>query len=319
MKPSQQPKTAHRNRPHLGLLLMLILAALTGGFSGGCAVTPKTLAIKDRPIRLTADTILETATAAMISREQLYGQLNDVQVVYVGESHTNPAHHAIQLSVIKALAQSEPNLTIGMEMFDRTYQPVLDRWSAGELDEETFLRLTHWYANWRYDFGLYRDILDYAKEKRLRIIALNIPFCLPGKIAVGGLASLSEADRRLLPRHIDTSNSAHRAYLENIYKMHATMSTIRGRDNFEFFYEAQCAWEDGMAEMVAANVGVGKMVVLAGNGHIIKKFGIPDRAFARVAAPFKTIYLASVGDEAELDWADYLWATADTPKPRMHR
>jgi uncharacterized iron-regulated protein len=277
----------------------------------GCAVTPETLSIKDNPTRLMANTILKTETMSVVSRQQLIGELADVRVVYVGESHTNPSHHANQLAVIKALAQTDAPVSIGMEMFDHTYQPVLDQWSAGELDEATFLEKTHWYANWRFDFGLYRDILTYAKEKGLRIIALNLPFHIPGKISVGGIANLSEADRRHLPVTIDTNNADHRAYVEEIYRMH----TIRGRKNFTYFYEAQCAWEDTMAEAVAANLGSGKMVVVVGNGHIIGKFGIPNRAFARSQAPFKTIYQATVGDEAERSWADYLWVTEKTRMP----
>jgi uncharacterized iron-regulated protein len=270
-------------------------------------VTPKTLSIKDHPTRLMENTILNTATLSAVSHEQLIADLAKARVIYVGENHTNPAHHAIQLEVIKALDQSSAHLTIGMEMFDHTYQPVLDQWTAGELDQTTFIEKTHWYANWRFDFGLYRDILEYAKEKGLRIIALNVPFYIPARIRVGGLASLSEADRMHLPDTIDTTDADHRAYLEEIYNMHA----FSGRNSFEFFYEAQCTWEDAMAEAIAENLGPGKMVVLAGNGHIIRKFGIPNRAFARSHAPFKTIYLAPVGDEAELSWADYLWVTPD--------
>lgn len=288
----------------VGLLLMKSL--------GGCAVTPKTLAIKDSPTRLMENTLLKSETASVTTREQLFADLADTRVVYVGERHTNPSHHAIQLEVIRALEPTTPDLVIGMEMFDRTYQPVLDAWTAGQLDEATFLQRTHWYANWRFDYALYRDILEYAKKKQLRIIALNVPFHLPGKISVGGLDSLSEDDRRHLPPTIDTGIAAHREYVEEIFNMH----TLRGRDNFEFFYEAQCTWEDGMAEAVAANVGSGKMVVLVGNGHIIYKFGIPERAFARNAVPFKTIYLAPVGGEAELAWADYLWVTPETQMPR---
>jgi uncharacterized iron-regulated protein len=114
-----------------------------------------------------------------------------------------------------------------------------------------------------------------------------------------------------LPDIIDTNNADHRTYLEEIFNLHA----FRGRDTFDFFYEAQCTWEDAMAEAVANNLGSGKMVVLAGNGHIIHKFGIPNRAFARSHAPFKTIYLAPVDGEAELSWSDYLWVTPETPMP----
>ena len=294
-------QTTYRHRLTACVALMMLC-------TGGCAVTPKTLAIKDNPTRLMENTIFKTDTASVISRERLFAELADTRVVYVGESHTNPSHHAIQLEVISTLAQTTPDLAIGMEMFDHTYQPVLDQWTAGELDETAFIEKSHWNVNWRFDFGLYRDILEFAKEKGLRVIALNVPFHIPGKISVGGIASLSEADRRHLPETIDTTDADHRAYVEEIFKMH----TIRGRENFTYFYEAQCTWEDAMAEAVADNLGSGKMVVIAGNGHIIRKFGIPNRAFARSQVTFKTIYLAPVGSDAELDWADYLWVTPET-------
>jgi uncharacterized iron-regulated protein len=51
------------------------------------------------------------------------------------------------------------------------------------------------------------------------------------------------------------------------------------------------------------------MVVLAGNGHIQFKYGIPDRAYNRTGASFRTIYLAPAGDVVELDIADYIWVT----------
>jgi uncharacterized iron-regulated protein len=289
---------------------LMVASALMMLYTGGCAVAPQSLSIKDSPTRLTENTIMKTATGSVVSREQLLADLTGARVVYVGESHTNPSHHAIQLDIIQALAQTEPHLVIGMEMFDHTYQAVLDRWTAGELDETDFIEKTHWYANWRFDFGLYRDILEYAKEKGLRIVALNVPFHIPARISVGGLGNLSDDDRRHLPRTIDTTDADHRTYVEEIFNMHA----IRGREKFIYFYEAQCTWEDAMAEAVATNLGAGKMVVLAGNGHIIRKFGIPNRAFSRTHAPFKTIYPAPVGIEAEPSWADYLWAT---PGQRM--
>ena len=276
-------------------------------------MSPNTLAIADRDADLPENTIFETAAATTISQAQLIDQLAGVQVVYVGESHTNASHHAIQLAVIQAMLETSSDVTIGMEMFDHTYQPLLDRWVAGELDETDFLQQTHWYANWRYDYSLYRDILEYAKEKKLRVIALNVPTYISSRIRVGGIASLSADDRRHLPATIDTTDAEHRAYLEEIFGMHR----FSGKSSFDFFYEAQCTWEDGMAERVAGNLGAGKMVVLAGNGHIIRGFGIPKRAFARNGAPFKTIYLAAVGGEAEVAWADYIWVTPDQRTPHM--
>ncbi len=231
--------------------------------------------------------------------------LAKVDVVYVGEQHTSAPHHDIQLRIIKALFHEDPRLVVGMEMFDRTYQPVLDQWSAGELDEQTFIEKVHWYANWRYDFALYRDILLYIRDNHIRLVALNLPFHIPKKIAVGGIENLAEADRKNMADTIDTSDTAHRSYVEAIFQHHKP----RGRNNFEYFYMAQCAWEDTMAESIALNIGSSKMVVLAGNGHIVKKFGIPNRAFSRTQKPFKTIYPETAGGKIQMDAADYIWVT----------
>jgi uncharacterized iron-regulated protein len=296
-----------RPKHHMAHRLLMASAALVMLYAGGCAVAPQSLSVKGIPDRLMENTILNTATGSVVSREQLIADLTTAEVVYVGESHTNPVHHAIQLDIIKALAQTTPHLVIGMEMFDHTYQPVLDRWTSGELETTDFIEKTHWYANWRFDFDLYRDILEFAKEKGIRVVGLNVPFHIPARISVGGIDNLSADDRRHLPRTIDTTDTDHRAYVEDIFNLH----TIRGREKFTYFYEAQCTWEDAMAEAVAKNTGPGKMVVLAGNGHIIRKFGIPKRAFSRTRAPFKTVYLAPVGGKAELTWADYLWSTSE--------
>jgi uncharacterized iron-regulated protein len=196
-------------------------------------------------------------------------------------------------------------MRVGMEMFDRSYQEVLDLWSAGVLDEETFLRKVHWYANWQFDFGLYRDILAFIKENRIKIVALNIPFYIPGRIRVGGIDNLPDTDKQYLPKEIDTSNVAHRNYVEQVFNQHH----LRGNVKFDDFYMVQCVWDEIMAESIAADLGGNKIVVLAGNGHIQYKYGIPDRAFRRTNASFRTVYPVSAGKEIELGIADYLWVT----------
>ena len=72
-----------------------------------------------------------------------------------------------------------------------------------------------------------------------------------------------------------------------------------------------------MAASIARQLGDDVMVVLAGNGHIIYKFGIPDRTYALNGAAFRTIFLAPVGSEVELSYADYIWVTSDKEKHGM--
>ena len=281
-------------------------------FLGGCATVTDHLLIEDTRRSYGPDTIISARTGLPIDYETLVGELGRADVIYIGETHTHPDHHGIQLRLIRSLFERYPDLSVGMEMFDRTYQPVLDRWSAGAIDTPAFLESVHWYANWKFDFRLYADILRFVQDNRIRLFGLNVPFHVPPKIAVGGLANLSQDDRKHLAAAIDTANKRHRDYVAAVFAHHK----LPGRENFEYFYMAQCAWEDTMAESIARHLSPGKMVVLAGSGHLVQKFGIPDRAFARTHRPFKTVLPLPVGGSVRLDAADYLWVT-DHHRRRM--
>ncbi|MGD8446479.1 MAG: ChaN family lipoprotein [Desulfobacterales bacterium] len=283
-----------------GLTLMLFL--------WGCAVAPiKRLTIQDTDLSFEEGSIISTKLGKPVSFEELLADLNNCRIVYIGEKHTNVAHHRIQLEVMQAIFKNQPNLAVGMEMFDHTYQEVLDMWSAGELDQKDFLKKSHWYANWRFDFSLYREILEFIQENHIRLVALNIPSYIPPKIREGGIDNLRPEEKKHFPKQIDMSKTAHRDYLQNVFDGHK--HHFRGEVEFENFYAAQSVWEDAMAEMISQHLENDVMVVLAGNGHIQFKYGIPDRAFSRTAVAFRTIYLAPVGDVVELDIADYIWVT----------
>jgi uncharacterized iron-regulated protein len=271
----------------------------------GCAGKSDTVVIKDSSQSVKPGTIISAKTGKVVTFDQMMADLNRHQIIFVGEKHTNPAHHAIQKKIIESVYKNTPSLRVGMEMFDRSYQEVLDLWSAGVMDEETFLRKVHWYANWKFDFALYRDILNFIKENKIKIVALNIPSYIPGRIRVGGIDNLPDADRQYLPKEIDTSNADYRNYVKQVFNQH----NFQGNVKFEDFYAAQSVWDEIMAESIAANLGGNKIVVLAGNGHIRYKYGIPDRTFRRTNASFRTLYPVSAGEEVELGVADYVWVT----------
>ena len=274
----------------------------------GCAVAPVKLSVKDSDRQFAVDTILSTTSRQAVAYEEMLDDLAQVQVVLVGEVHTNAAHHDIQARIIQALHARHPNLSVGMEMFDHRYDPVLARWSAGDLDREAFIQQTHWYvsrAGWGFDFDLYAPIFETVRENRIRLVGLNVPGWIPSKISRGGLDNLLPDERALLADTIDTENEAHRAYAENIFNMHPH----HGIAAFDYFYEAQCAWEDTMAQSIVRKMGDAPMVVVIGNGHIIRKFGVPDRVNTRNQATLRTVYLAAVGSEVDWDYADYIWVT----------
>ena len=283
-----------------GLMLTVVL--------WGCTVTSiKTLQIEHIPKPFEEGLIISSKLGEPVSLGDLIEDLNSCRITYVGEKHTNAAHHKIQLQIIQALYQSHPDLVVGMEMFDYTYQDVLDQWSKGELTQEDFLRKSHWYANWRFDFSLYQEILEFIKAHRIRLVGLNIPSHIPPKIREGGIENLSAEDKAHLPQQIDLSKSDHRDYLQKVFDGHK--HHFKREVAFEDFYAAQSVWEDAMAERIAQNLNDAVMVVLAGNGHIQFKYGIPDRAYEQTGASFRTIYLEPVGSNVKRDIADYIWVT----------
>jgi uncharacterized iron-regulated protein len=296
----KKPGPAMHWRAAAAGLMVMLLAVVMG--VGGCAM-PLKLPSEKAPVKAFAPgTILSAATGAAVSFDELMADVRTARVVYVGEMHTSARHHEVQLRVIRALHDAGIRLSVGMEMFDRSYQAVLDCWTAGGLDEETFLRQTHWYANWRFDYGLYRSILDYIRTEKIPLVALNVPFSIPPKIRIGGTEYLTEYEKGYLPGEVDTHISAHRRYVEDVFRQHP-FKNVR----FEDFYLAQCVWEDAMAEAAAIHLGDGMLVVLAGNGHIQYKYGIPERVFKRNGLPYRTIYPVAADEVVDVSVADYLW------------
>jgi uncharacterized iron-regulated protein len=276
----------------------------------GCAVTqklnmPGVVRINGVSEGFEIGTVVRTETGQVVSFEELMADLEGVRVVYVGERHTNKAHHDVQLRILKALYEKDPTLLVGMEMFVGSDQHALDRWSAGQLDEETFLKEVDWEEKWKFDFALYRPILDFIRKESLKVVAINVPHSIVEKVARLGLDGLSDEERDQITQEVNTSEEEHRAYVESVFGTHESDEI----GAFEFFYEAQCVWEDSMADAISRALNNKRMVVITGNGHIAYKFGIPYRAFKRTKVSFRTVMPIAVGTEVEHDVADYIWVT----------
>ena len=112
------------------MISKIFLATCLVGFVFACAAAPPRLFLKDRDRYVEVGQIISGATGAPVTFDEMLADLAGCRVVYVGEIHTDPAHHAIQLKILKALANVNPRVAVGMEMVDFTYQVVLDQWSA---------------------------------------------------------------------------------------------------------------------------------------------------------------------------------------------
>ena len=176
--------------------------------------------------------------------ETIIASLASKRVVFIGETHDRFDHHLNQLEIIHRLHEIHPDMAIGMEYFQQPFQDYLDQYIAGELSEKQLLRATEYYDRWRFDYRLYRPILRYARERRIPIVALNLPREITSKVAHSGLTSLTAEEREHIPAEIDRSDSDYRQRLQQIHKRHPEL-------DFEHFLEAQLLWDEGMAERAA--------------------------------------------------------------------
>ncbi len=233
-------------------------------------------------------TIRHLPTGTDVKTEQMLAAISDARIVYVGETHDNPAAHRLELQVLKAMAERHPGrLSLGMEMFNTEQQPALDRWVAGELDEKSFLKESAWHSNWRMDFDYYRDILLFAREHGIPVIGLNAPRKLVQAVGMQPLENLDEATRSQLPE-MDLEDPYQRAMTEAVYAGHG-----EGNKQLDGFHRVQTLWDEAMAANVVrellAKGAEQHMVVMAGGNHVRYGFGIPRRVFRRLPASYLTV------------------------------
>ncbi|HET8760110.1 MAG TPA: ChaN family lipoprotein [Nitrospiria bacterium] len=246
-------------------------------------------------------TILHVPSGVSLTPDQLFDLLGAARVVYVGESHDNLSHHRIQLDIIRALAERYPGqVAVGMEMFQRPAQPALDRWTRGELSAKEFESL--WYENWTEDYAYYRAILEFVRDRRIPLIALNAAERTARALSGRQPDALSPEERAGLPE-IDTQDPYHRRQMEAVFGGHAKGS------GFDPFYRTMLLWDETMAQTVADFVSgpAGRdrrLVVLAGGGHIAYGFGIPRRAFRRAPVPYVTVIPQTEVEMAPADRPD---------------
>jgi len=237
----------------------------------------------------------------VIGLKELVEDLRPARLVFIGESHDLPAHHRLQLAVIKALREAGRELALGLEMFRQDSQADLDGWVAGRLPLEEFERVYR--DNWNLPWPLYRDLLVYARDQGLPLVGLNIPRAITRKVARSGFDSLSREELAELPPIKCDVDPAYEGFLRRALAGHG-----QGEFSFTNFCEAQVVWDTAMARRLAAylmdNPRAG-VVVLAGSGHAWKQ-GIPRRVGEAGRFPFKVILPRPPGGADEAD-ADYLW------------
>jgi uncharacterized iron-regulated protein len=272
-------------------------------------IVDKRITETDNGIRHTLDIPPRAiVTNNTLSFDAIVDKLLETKIVYVGESHTRFQDHVLQLRVIRALYEHDQKLAIGMEMFNDTAQQTLIEYLNGEFDERDFLKKSHYFTMWGYDYQLYRDIINYAKKHKIPIIALNIEKETVSKVyKEGGIGALSPEEMKTLPEERDLTINGYRERIAAVFKLHDS-PTKTEQNKLNDFFQAQTIWDETMAESVTEYMKKNpdhRMVVIAGMGHTKKDSGIPPRVARRMSLK-QAVILNAEDQSIDPASADYL-------------
>jgi uncharacterized iron-regulated protein len=237
-----------------------------------------------------ANQILDLNNCRVAHLEDVVKAAENKRFVFIGESHTNAAHHQFQADVISALVKSGRPVVVGFEMFTRPVQDTLNTWTLGWETEAEFIQKSDWKHQWGMDFALYRPIFNVVHDDKLPMVALNIPRPWVHTVGQGGFDALTAEQRSALPTPIGTLNPRHKQIFEAMMGGHP----MGGPSHM---YDAQVLWDEAMADSALKYLDGHPMpsntafVVIAGAGHVMYGQGINWRIKQRTGEDGLTIVM----------------------------
>ncbi|MDH3382671.1 MAG: ChaN family lipoprotein [Deltaproteobacteria bacterium] len=272
-----------RRMCHLVLLGAFLLAGCAGLRPGDPSGEEMPYPLKENP---KAEEIVHLPTGLKVSLHGMMDMISGATLVCVGETHDNIHAHRVELIIIREMFRRFPGrVAIGMEMFRAPQQEILDRWTKGELSEIEFLKAVKWHENWGSYFGYYRDILEFAKENGIDVVALNPSKEVEEEVSREGMDNVS-ADRKATLPEIGEADPYQRAAMKAVYGSHLPTEGM-----FDSFFRVQMLWEETMAERIVGYLksprGEGKkMVTITGGWHVRYGFGLPKKVVRRLPLPY---------------------------------
>ncbi len=193
----------------------------------------------------------DAKSGAELSARQLAQKLSQYDVVFFGEYHDQGEIHQAELELLQAIHKVKgEKLALSMEMFEADNQTKLNDFLAGSLSEEDFLATSRPWPNYKTD---YAPLVNFAKEKKMPVIAANVPRFLAAHVAKNNASTegVEAQYQQWLPKHTYAPEGAYKD------KFYAQMSSPAAPmkmppQRLAAVYAAQCLKDDKMAESIAA-------------------------------------------------------------------
>ncbi|KOF29425.1 ChaN family lipoprotein [Vibrio alginolyticus] len=242
---------------------------------------------------------LYTPSGEHIALSKLPIELQQADVILIGEWHTHAGVHRFQSDMLKQLTSYDRSLALSMEQFTRDKQPVVDAYLRGEIGEQYLMKQANAWPNYESD---YRPLVEFAKQKNLPVIAANAPKSIVRCIGRQGLDYINKLDddqRMFIAQAINTGSSP--------YKEKFMASMHHGKpEQTEKQFAAQVTWDETMAESIVSylddNPGA-QVVHVAGKFHTEQGLGTAASILSR--NPSLKVVVISPTDNVLSDNTDY--------------
>lgn len=242
--------------------------------------------------------------------------VSEKKIVYVGEFHEVFAHHAVQLDIIKGLYRNNKKIAIGMEMFQKPFQKTLGDYIADRIDEKEFLKRSEYFKRWRFDYNLYKPILDFARLNKIPVVGLNIEQEIIDKVSKNGMDSLTDEEMKAVPADMDYSDEEYRERINEAFKMHKDWE----KKKFDYFYQSHILWDETMSQSVDGFLRKNpdyQIVVIAGQGHLQYGSGIPSRTYRRNGESYAIVLIDADIDKGIADHVIFPKYVDGTVSPKL--
>ena len=246
--------------------------------------------------------IVDLRSGQTLTPEQLVARLAKAPKVLVGERHDNPDHHALQLWLLRALAQQRPQGSLLLEMLNPNQQAKVDQvrqaLQTGQTPPDILTALA-WQPGWSW--SLYGPLVHHALRQPYPLLAANLDRAEIMQIyqqvpALSGEASSAASVREALLAQIRESH----CNLLPESQLPAMLAVQQQRDR-------------RMAQALVA--ATEPSVLVAGAFHVRRELGVPlHLKDLNAESGTQVLILAEVGASLSADAADFVWYTPAQPE-----
>jgi len=214
-----------------------------------------------------AEIILKDKNGKNSSLENVVQAAENRPLVFFGELHDNEQAHKLQLKLLTLLNKVHPTVVLGMEMFETDVQHIIDEYFADLISQKSFESEARVWLNYQND---YKPLVEFAKTKKIKLIASNVPRRYANAVYKQGITVLEKFDTKArsymakLPLKVDTTLTTYQEMRE----------MLPGHDATNMIY-SQALKDATMAEFILKNYQEGQVFIhINGAYHSKMKEGI---------------------------------------------